>query len=33
MITSMMLGRLYVRYMELEKRLSEVLMMTGKVFL
>ena len=26
MITSMMLGRLYIRYMEFEKRVSEVLM-------
>ena len=32
MITSMMLGRLYVRYMGLEKRMSEVLMMPGIVY-
>ena len=32
MITSMMRGRLYVRYMGLEKMASEVLMMPGIVF-
>ena len=31
MITSMMLGRLYVRCMELEKKMSEVLMMPEMV--
>ena len=33
MITSMMLGRLYVRCMGLEKRMSEVLMMPEMVLL
>ena len=33
MITLMMLGRLYVRCMGVEKRMSEVLMMPGVVFL
>ena len=33
MITSMMLVRLYVRYMGLEERMSEVLMIPGIVFL
>ena len=33
MITSMMLGRLYVRYIRLEERMSDVLMMPGIVFL
>ena len=32
MMTSMMLGRLYVRYMGLEKRMSDVLMMLVIVF-
>ena len=32
MITSMMLGRLYVRYIGFEKRVSKVLMMPGIVF-
>ena len=31
MLTSIMLGRLYVRCMGLEKRMSEVLMMPGMV--
>ena len=33
MITSMMLGRLYVLCMGFEKRVSEVLVMPGIVFL
>ena len=32
MITSMMLGRLYVRYMGLEKRMPDILMIPGIVF-
>ena len=31
-MTSIMLGRLYVRYIGLEKRMSEVLIMPGIVF-
>ena len=32
MITSMMHGRFYIRYMGLEKRMSDVLMISGIVF-